>query len=79
MCGICDSSEKMTDVCPVVVLGPDPVSVIRENAAIDGNNMPCIMKKFGKPGTVVPKYAVGPPWASLYSLSVPLVPCTFKG
>ena len=24
MCGIWDSSEKMTDVCPVVVLGPEP-------------------------------------------------------
>ena len=52
--------------------------MIKENGAIDGN-VPSIMKKFGKPGTVVPKYAVGPPWASLYSFSVPLVPCTFKG
>jgi len=25
---------------------------------------PCIMKKFGKPGTVLPRYAVGPPCAS---------------
>ena len=36
------------------------------------------MKKLGKPSTVVPRYAVGPPCVSLYSFNVPVVPCTFK-
>ncbi len=67
--------------CSDLIQRDGPVSVIKQNAEIDGrgNNVPCIMKKFGKPGTVVPRYAVGPPCASLYSFNVPLVPCTFKG
>ena len=44
-----------------------------------GRDVPCIIKKFGKPGTVLPRYAIGPPCASLYSLSVPLVPRAFNG
>jgi hypothetical protein len=37
------------------------------------------MKKFGKLGTVLPRYAMGPPCASLYSFRVLLVPRTFNG
>ena len=53
---------------------------MKHRTAIDegGNNVPCIMKKLGKPGTVVPRYAVGPLCVSLYSFNVPVVPCTFK-
>lgn len=42
-------------------------------------DIPCIIKKFGKPGTVLPRYAMGPPCASLYSFRVFLVPRTFNG
>ena len=65
--------------CSDLIQQDGRISAIEVNATIVGNIVPCIMKKFGKPGTVVPRYAVGPSCASLYSFSVPLVPCTFKG
>ena len=87
-CGTCDSSEKITDVWPLVVFGP--VSNRKYYGSVGEKekllsfipakrDVPCIMKKFGKPGTVLPRYAIGPPCASLYSFRVLLVPRTFNG
>jgi hypothetical protein len=62
--GTCDSSEKITDVWPVVVFGP--VSNRKYRDSVGGKekllsfrhaerDVPCIMKKFGKLGTVLPR------------------------
>ena len=59
--GTYDSSEKITEVFPVLIFGPQQIASRRWDSS---RGVPCIMKKFGKPGTVLPRYAVGPSCAS---------------